>query len=140
MTEKAQGTRLLPFTYNQEAVYEQWIQINGQDRMDKRYGDYFHEVQPYQHHTGGNWDIGSSKLWIPAIWNLLLLFCCPPRGSASLQGTCNFSRMGAATIASINEWFCRCIESNPWNVRVYAVNYNILRIMSRNRAVWRYSN
>jgi hypothetical protein len=29
------------------------IQLNGQDRFDERYGDYFWKVQPYQHHTGG---------------------------------------------------------------------------------------
>jgi hypothetical protein len=46
------GTRLKPFTYDKPAVYEQWLQINGQDRLDRRYGDYFNKVQPYQHHTG----------------------------------------------------------------------------------------
>lgn len=29
------------------------LQINGQDRFDERYGDYFWKVQPYQHHSGG---------------------------------------------------------------------------------------
>jgi hypothetical protein len=45
-------TRLQPFTYNVHPIYEQWLQINGQDRLDKRYGDYFNKVQPYQHHSG----------------------------------------------------------------------------------------
>jgi len=29
------------------------LQLNGQDRFDERYGDYFWRVQPYQHHSGG---------------------------------------------------------------------------------------
>jgi hypothetical protein len=38
------------------------LQLNGQDRFDERYGDYFYKVQPYQHHTGGGFwpTIGSS--------------------------------------------------------------------------------
>jgi len=41
-----------PFTYD-DIVDKARIQINGQDRFDERYGDYFWKVQPYQHHTGG---------------------------------------------------------------------------------------
>ena len=41
-----------PFTYD-DIVDKCRLQINGQDRFDERYGDYFWKVQPYQHHTGG---------------------------------------------------------------------------------------
>jgi hypothetical protein len=48
------------------------------------------------------------------------------------SGTCNFSRIDTATIVmnldgamSMNE-----VTDNTFEVRVYAVNYNILRIMS----------
>jgi hypothetical protein len=41
-----------PFSYD-DIVNRARIQINGQDRFDERYGDYFWRVQPYQHHTGG---------------------------------------------------------------------------------------
>jgi hypothetical protein len=41
-----------PFTYD-DIVLKARIQINGQDRFDERYGDYFWKVQPYQHHSGG---------------------------------------------------------------------------------------
>ena len=41
-----------PFSYD-DIVDRCRIQINGQDRFDERYGDYFWKVQPYQHHTGG---------------------------------------------------------------------------------------
>lgn len=40
------------FTYD-DIVDKCRLQINGQDRFDERYGDYFFKVQPYQHHTGG---------------------------------------------------------------------------------------
>jgi len=41
-----------PFNYD-DIVSKCRLQINGQDRFDERYGDYFFKVQPYQHHTGG---------------------------------------------------------------------------------------
>jgi hypothetical protein len=41
-----------PFSYD-DIVNRARLQINGQDRFDERYGDYFWRVQPYQHHTGG---------------------------------------------------------------------------------------
>ena len=41
-----------PFVYD-DIVNRCRLQINGQDRFDERYGDYFWKVQPYQHHTGG---------------------------------------------------------------------------------------
>jgi len=41
-----------PFVYD-DIVNRCRIQINGQDRFDERYGDYFWKVQPYQHHSGG---------------------------------------------------------------------------------------
>jgi hypothetical protein len=41
-----------PFSYD-DIVNRCRLQINGQDRFDERYGDYFWRVQPYQHHTGG---------------------------------------------------------------------------------------
>jgi hypothetical protein len=41
-----------PFSYD-DIVNRARLQINGQDRFDERFGDYFWKVQPYQHHTGG---------------------------------------------------------------------------------------
>jgi hypothetical protein len=50
-----------PFSYD-DIVNRCRLQLNGQDRFDERYGDYFFKVQPYQHHTGGGFwpTIGSS--------------------------------------------------------------------------------
>ena len=128
------GTRLRPFTYNRNAVYEQWIQINGQDRLDKRYGDYFHKVQMYQHHSGGAGYYNDYSAQ-PGIY--LYSFALRPEEHQP-SGTCNFSRIDTATIV-INmagaepdgtPVIVNTDSDASWDVRVYAVNYNILRIMS----------
>jgi hypothetical protein len=123
-------TRLQPFTYDQDAVYEQWLQINGQDRLDKRYGDYFHKVQMYQHHSGGAGYYNSYAL-SPGIY--LYSFALRPEEHQP-SGTCNFSRIDTATLVmTLSGGITVNAESatdDSWDVRVYAVNYNILRVMS----------
>jgi len=137
----APGTRLKPFTYDQAAVYEQWLQINGQDRMDRRYGDYYNKVQPLQHHTG-SFDAVKTLNGYPHVGNAygsqsfqvgayMYSFALKPEEHQP-SGTCNFSRIDTATIV-MN--LSGAVSVNPdndstWSVRVYAVNYNILRIMS----------
>jgi hypothetical protein len=48
------------------------------------------------------------------------------------SGTCNFSRIDTATIVMDIDGAVPLDEQNDktWGVRVYATNYNILRIMS----------
>jgi hypothetical protein len=48
------------------------------------------------------------------------------------SGTCNFSRVDTATIVLdfIGEVIVNPDRDATWDIRVYAVNYNILRIMS----------
>jgi hypothetical protein len=48
------------------------------------------------------------------------------------SGTCNFSRIDTATIVMnmSGDYVIDEATDNSWNVRVYATNYNILRIMS----------
>ena len=126
--------RLQPFTYEFGVIYEQWLQINGQDRLDRRYGDYFHTVQPLQHHTG------AGPGWYGPDWSeqpdiYCYSFALRPEEHQP-SGTCNFSRIDTATIvmnfAGVDKRddIVDVSPENPWNVRVYAVNYNILRIMS----------
>ena len=123
-------TRLQPFTYDQNAVYEQTLQINGQDRLDKRYGDYFHKVQMYQHHSGG---IGYYTNYSTSPGIYLYSFALRPEEHQP-SGTCNFSRIDTATLVmtlsggvTVN---AESATDDSWDVRVYAVNYNILRVMS----------
>jgi hypothetical protein len=119
---KLSNGRLKPFTYDQNAVYKQSLQINGQDRLDARYGDYFNKVQLYQHHSG--FIAGQPGIYMYS-------FALKPEEHQP-SGTCNFSRIDTATLVmemsgavTIDE-----VNDNTWDVRVYAVNYNILRIMS----------
>ena len=154
---RPQAKRLTPFTYtyaNQSAainsssaaiftqpVFEQHIQINGQDRLDRRGGDYYSKVQPYQHHSGTmaplGFDITSTQQVLTtlkptrqqAIYTYS--FALKPEENQP-SGTCNFSRIDTATIVMnmSGDYIVDESSDNSWNVRVYAINYNILRIMS----------
>jgi hypothetical protein len=126
-----------PFTYD-DIVNRARIQLNGQDRFDERYGDYFWKVQPYQHHTGGAY----SRMITPAQTavvpnptpnpiNMYSFAISPEEHQPS--GTCNFSRIDTATLvydSKIGAAGSYPSKSYPYNFRMYAVNYNIFRIMS----------
>lgn len=113
--------RLLPYSYDQNAVYEQFLQINGQDRLERRYGDYFNKVQPYQHHTGIPPNVGV----------YMYSFALKPEENQP-SGTCNFSRIDTATIVLTMDGNVTVDQGSDdtWDIRVYAINYNVLRIMS----------
>jgi hypothetical protein len=126
--------RLTPFTYDVDAVYSQHLQFNGQDRLDKRFGDYYNEVQPFQHHTGSTSSVyrnasGSAiSTAQPGVY--CYSFALKPEEQQP-SGTCNFSRIDTATIVmSIDGKVPIDRDGNEYDVRVYATNYNILRIMS----------
>ena len=122
--------RLQPFTYDEPAVYEQKIQLNGQDRIDMRYGDYFNRVQPYQHHSCLPLSVfnGTGNI-TRQIGVYMYSFALKPEENQP-SGTCNFSRIDNAHIVMNMSGNVEVDSSNTWDVRVYAVNYNILRIMS----------
>jgi hypothetical protein len=114
-------TRLTPYVYDVPAVFEQHLQINGQDRLEKRYGDYFNKVQPYQHHTG--FAAG------PGVY--MYSFAVKPEEHQP-SGTCNFSRIDTATLVLTMDGAVAVDQGSGdvWDMRMYAVNYNVLRIMS----------
>jgi hypothetical protein len=103
--------------WGQNPVVTAKLQLNGQDRFSEREGSYFSWVQPYQCHTR-----------------------CPDEGinvySFALRpeehqpsGTCNFSRIDNATLQLVLS--NATVEGTKTaKVRVYASNYNVLRIMS----------
>jgi len=130
-------TRLKPFTYDIDPVFDQLIQINGQDRLDRRYGDYYNKVQVFQHHSGQLHPNDSIGAYVYS-------FALRPEEHQP-SGTCNFSRIDTATIVmnmaglasstpggdfDFNETNKNNDVFNDWNVRVYATNYNVLRVMS----------
>ena len=93
------------------------LQLNGQDRFTEREGSYFDTLQPFQHHTR-NPDTGIN----------VYSFCLRPE-EWQPSGSCNFSRIDNATLQLVLS--ANTVASvNTAKVRVYAVNYNILRVMS----------
>jgi hypothetical protein len=93
------------------------LQLNGQDRFTEREGRYFDRVQPYQHHTR-----------TPSKGINVYSFALKPEEHQP-SGTCNFSRIDKATLqltVSVNT----VRGGRTAQVRVYAVNYNVLRVMS----------
>ena len=98
------------------------IQLNGQDRFYAREGSYFNLVQPYQHHEncGGN----------PGI-NVYSFALKPEEHQPS--GTLNFSRIDTAYLNVKLAAFTTALNAGnvaSAKVKVFAVNYNVLRIMS----------
>jgi hypothetical protein len=93
------------------------LQLNGQDRFSEREGSYFDVVQPFQHHTRAP-DAGI---------NVYSFALRPEEHQPS--GTCNFSRIDNAVLQLVLS-SNTVSGTNTAKVRVYAVNYNVLRVMS----------
>ena len=93
------------------------LQLNGQDRFSEREGSYFDVVQPFQHHTR-NPDTGI---------NVYSFALRPEEHQPS--GTCNMSRIDNATLQLVLS-SAAIGGDDTAKVRVYATNYNVLRIMS----------
>ena len=117
------------------------LQLNGQDRFAERDGQYFNLVVPYYHHTS-----------IPKTGINVYSFGLKPEEHQP-SGTCNFSRIDNANLfltvqdeaIQTNDLSATATSFYPYHtvvtpagsgsggsakVRVYAVNYNVLRIMS----------
>jgi len=93
------------------------LQLNGQDRFSEREGSYFDVVQPFQHHTRHP-DTGI---------NVYSFALRPEEHQPS--GSCNFSRIDNAVLQLVLS-SATVSSTNTAKVRVYAVNYNVLRVMS----------
>ena len=103
--------------WGQNPVVTAKLQLNGQDRFSEREGSYFSWVQPFQAHTR-NPDEGI---------NVYSFALRPEEHQPS--GTCNFSRIDNATLQLVLS--NATVEGTKTaKVRVYASNYNVLRIMS----------
>ena len=91
--------------------------LNGQERFSEREGTYFDQVQPYQHHTRG-----------PNTGINVYSFALRPEDHQP-SGTCNFSRIDNANL-HMTLSHNMVGGKKTGKIRVYAVNYNILRILS----------
>ena len=103
------------------------IQLNGHDRFSEREGSYFNNVQTFQHHTNS-----------PSTGINVYSFAIRPEDHQP-SGSCNFSRIDNAVLnlTLTRDTFRTIIDNDYLNdnassalVRVYAVNYNVLRIMA----------
>jgi hypothetical protein len=94
------------------------LQLNGHDRFREREGSYFRCVQPYQHHTGGHKQDGKGNGMM-----YVYSFGLEPEEHQP-SGTCNFSRIDNAVLQLQLE------TTDDKFVKVYATNYNVLRVMS----------
>jgi len=93
------------------------LQLNGQDRFSEREGSSFDVVQPFFHHHRAP-DTGIN----------VYSFALKPEEHQP-SGTCNFSRIDNATLQLVLS--NATVEGTKTaKVRVYATNYNVLRIMS----------
>jgi hypothetical protein len=93
------------------------LQLNGQDRFSEREGSYFDVVQPFQHHTRTP-DAGIN----------VYSFALRPEDHQP-SGSCNFSRIDNAVLQLVLSSGAVAGTATA-KVRVYAVNYNVLRVMS----------
>jgi hypothetical protein len=89
------------------------IMLNGNDRFATRKGDYFSLVQPYQHHenTPDKFHQGIN----------VYSFALKPEEHQP-SGTLNMSRIDTAVLS--------LSSSTSGIISIYAVNYNVLRILS----------
>ena len=90
--------------------------LNGNDRFYERDGRYFNLVQPFQHHTNVPNNAGIN----------VYSFALKPEEHQP-SGTLNMSRIDTATL-SLN--YENDVNTSTDNLSVYAVNYNVLRILS----------
>ena len=101
------------YDLGENPVLKAKLQLNGNDRFAERSGNYFSTVQPYQHHESAL-DMYSKGINVYS-------FALKPEDHQP-SGTLNMSRIDT-TILSLS-------SSVSGTISVYAVNYNVLRILS----------
>ena len=92
--------------------------LNGQDRFKEQLGKYFNQYQPYLYHTGTPY---------PGIY--VYSFALQPEEHQP-TGTCNFSRIDNAQVAVWLKTASKLSNADYNLQKMFAVNYNILRIQS----------
>jgi hypothetical protein len=102
-----------PGLYEVGPLHQFKVILNGQDRFKEQYGRYFNQVQPFYHHSGNPY---------PGIYTYS--FALQPEEHQP-TGTCNFSRIDNAQVyVALKATSLSTIQ------KMFAVNYNILRIQS----------
>ena len=111
------------------------LQLNGHDRFSVRFADYFRKVQNYEHHTRvprvtADEDTAVADNRQQYIYSYS--FALSPEEHQP-SGTCNFSRIDNAVLQlgyNADSTTGAIAVADAMNLNIYAVNYNVLRIMS----------
>jgi len=117
-TESADSLRDIPNTnaVTTNMVKKAKLTLNGNERFSERTGSYFNLVQPYQHHENIPTNAGIN----------VYSFALKPEEHQP-SGTLNMSRIDTATL---NIEYGEVLSGDTAFLNVYAVNYNVLRILS----------
>ena len=121
----ALATSSLTALYASNPVSDAILKLNGHDRFASRKGSYFNRVQPLAHHTN-----------VPASPGVnVYSFALKPEEHQP-SGTCNFSRIDNAKLnltlvpGFTADGAARGAAAVTGSVKVFATNYNVLRVMS----------
>ena len=96
-----------------DALASALVMFNGTERFEERVAGYFRLYQPYAHHTR-----------CPSSFIYVYSFALSPEKHQP-SGTANFSMLNTVDLRLKYK-----IETGNSNVRVYGVNYNVLKIQS----------
>ena len=107
---KTEKICILQYSFNLIEISPPYIELNEYYKIKDREDMYFTHIQPYQHHT--NIPDTSDRIYVYS-------FALQPEDYQP-SGTCNFSRLK----------FGQIISTTGRGIRVYATNYNILKITS----------
>jgi hypothetical protein len=127
---KETGDNSVTPLFNASLLNGTWsLKLNGHDRFSARTGEYFARQQVYDYHTGyGSIEAlmagSASDTGYDAIF--VYSFALKPEEHQP-SGTCNFSRIDSAILECK---FDTLTSMTGVNVTIFAVNYNVLRIMS----------
>lgn len=94
------------------------LELNGKSRVEKRDGNYFNYVQPYQCHNS-----------TPSDGINVYSFSIDPEEQQP-SGSCNFTRIKSAKLTLTMTDALVASADNGANLRVYGVNYNVLRFFN----------
>jgi hypothetical protein len=106
------------------------LKLNGHERFAERDVKYFTRTQVWQHHTGNSGTVAADSVGVYS-------FALKPEEHQP-SGTCNFSRIDNAELVATITGAAGSGKPghndnntpNPDTLHVYAVNYNVLRVMS----------
>jgi hypothetical protein len=116
------GLNSNPLTTASTPFADTILQLNGNDRFSVRDGTYFSYVQPFQHHTNIPTNPGIN----------VYSFALKPEDHQP-SGTLNMSRIDTATLMVTTKSLLKNAKNETLTfdgINIYAVNYNVLRILS----------